>query len=287
MLNPSSLIDDRVPNKRQLAEQAIALALAGKWEEAVETNRRLLNFYPNEADAYNRLGKALTELGRYAEALQAYSQAMTVDPGNGIARRNLDRLRVLVERAGVSDAGARGEKIDPRLFVEEAGKTVVTALQNAASPETVARINPGDLVTLHSTGHTLVVENSMGHRLGEVEPKLAQRLLNFMKLGNRYVAAVKSVDGDDVRIFIRETFQHPSLAGRVTFPTRVDATHRGSNREPIYRYDLEDEEEEYDEAEGDYVERDRDHHEEESEDDETPTIVRELDRGFELDRDEE
>jgi tetratricopeptide (TPR) repeat protein len=287
MLNPSSLVDDRAPNKRQLAEQAIALALAGKWEEAVETNRRLLTFYPNEADAYNRLGKALTELGRYAEALQAYSQAMAVDPGNGIARRNLDRLRILVERAGVSDVGARGEKIDPRLFVEEAGKTVVTALQNAASPETVARINPGDLVALHSTGHTLVVENSVGHRLGEVESKLAQRLLNFMKLGNRYVAAVKSVDGDDVRIFIRETFQHPSLAGRVTFPTRVDTTHRGSNREPIYRYDLEDEDEEYDEAEGDYVERDRDHHEEESEDDETPTIVRELDRGFELDRDEE
>ena len=48
--------------------------------------------FPNEVDAYNRLGKALTELGRYAEARDAYAHAVKLDPLNGIAAKNLQRL---------------------------------------------------------------------------------------------------------------------------------------------------------------------------------------------------
>ena len=35
--------------------------------------------FPNEVDAYNRLGKALTELGRYADARDAYGRAVKLD----------------------------------------------------------------------------------------------------------------------------------------------------------------------------------------------------------------
>ena len=286
MLNQPPILDDRAPNKRQLSEQAIALALQGRWEDAAQVNRRLLTFYPNEADAYNRLGKALTELGRYGEARDAYAQALQADPGNGIARRNLDRLQVLAERESAQPAtSARGEKLDPRLFVEEPGKTVVVALQHPAAPETLARLNVGDLVQLRPIGRALVVENAAGERLGEVEPKLAQRLIHFVQVGNRYVAAVKSLDDREVRVFIRETVQHPSLAGRPSFPTRADSTHRGYTRDTLIRYDLDEDEEEYDEAEGDYVERER--HDDDADDEETGPMVHELDRGFDLEQEEE
>lgn len=285
MLNQPPAVDDRIPNKRQLSEQAIALALQGRWEEAVQTNRRLLTFYPREADAYNRLGKALTELGQYDEAREAYRQAVQADPGNAIARRNLDRLQVLVERQMPGErAGNKGEKLDPRLFVEEPGKTAVTALQHLAAPELLARMNAGDLVRLRAAGRTLQVENAAGEKIGEVEPKLAQRIIHFTQVGNQYVAAIKSLDGREVRVFIRETVQHPSLAGRATFPTRAESNHRGYTRDSLFRYDV-DEDEDEDETDNEYVERER--HEDDADEEEPTTIVHDLDRGFEIDREEE
>jgi Flp pilus assembly protein TadD len=88
--------------RRQLAETAIAHATRGDWEAAVEANRELLESGP-DTDAYNRLGKALAELGRNDEALEAYREALARDATNRIAERNVARLQVLVG----ATAGAR------------------------------------------------------------------------------------------------------------------------------------------------------------------------------------
>src|ERR687888_658081 len=84
--------EDRLRQKRTKSEQAIALAMKNRWDEAAQVNREILDMFPNEVDAYNRLGKALTELGRYGEARDAYAQAVKLDPLNGIASKNLQRL---------------------------------------------------------------------------------------------------------------------------------------------------------------------------------------------------
>ncbi len=67
--------------KRQGAEQAIQLALESKWEEAVALNRAILDAQPNDVDTWNRLGKALLELGRYREAHEAYGKSLEPRPG--------------------------------------------------------------------------------------------------------------------------------------------------------------------------------------------------------------
>jgi Flp pilus assembly protein TadD len=84
--------EDRLRQKRAKSEQAITLAMKNRWDEAAQVNREILDLFPNEVDAYNRLGKALTELGRYGEARDAYSRAVKLDPLNGIASKNLLRL---------------------------------------------------------------------------------------------------------------------------------------------------------------------------------------------------
>jgi Flp pilus assembly protein TadD len=57
--------DATTRHRRQLAETAIAQATRGEWEAAVATNEELIELGP-DVDAYNRLGKALAELGRSA-----------------------------------------------------------------------------------------------------------------------------------------------------------------------------------------------------------------------------
>ena len=57
--------DDRTRLFRQQRTQhAIQLAMQGQWQEAAAVNRAIIAVFPNDVDAYNRLGKALTELGR-------------------------------------------------------------------------------------------------------------------------------------------------------------------------------------------------------------------------------
>ena len=74
--------------RRQSSRGAIALAMQGRWREAVAANKSLLESFPNDADAYNRLGRAYMELGEYALARQAYQKSIEIDPYNAIAEKN-------------------------------------------------------------------------------------------------------------------------------------------------------------------------------------------------------
>jgi hypothetical protein len=233
--------EEKARLKKQWTDLAIQQALASQWEEAVITNKNILNLFPNEPDAYNRLGKAHSELGQYTEARQAYSQTLKYSPNNTIARKNLERLSQLHEEPVQITLGA--ERIDPRLFIEETGKTGTTELINIAPTSVLAKVGVGDKVQLHVIGHTLLVRNSAGEDIGQVEPRLANRLINFMEGGNRYAAAILAMENGQVRLFIREDYQHPGMFGKVSFPSQGGGdTIRAYIKDSILRYDREDEE---------------------------------------------
>jgi tetratricopeptide (TPR) repeat protein len=233
--------EERARLKKQWTDLAIQQALASQWEEAVITNKNILNLFPNEPDAYNRLGKAYSELGQYTEARQAYSQTLKYSPNNTIAKKNLERLSQLQEEPAQVFLGA--ERIDPRLFIEETGKTGTTDLINIAPASVLAKVGVGDKVQLHVIGHTLLVRNSAGEDIGQVEPRLANRLINFMEGGNRYAAAILAMENGQVRLFIREVYQHPGMFGKVSFPSQGSGdTIRAYIKDSMLRYDREDEE---------------------------------------------
>ena len=201
-----------------------------------------MNLFPSEPDAYNRLGKAYSELGQYAEARQAYTQTLKYSPDNTIARKNLERLAQLQEEPVQIHTGA--ERIDPRLFIEETGKTGTTDLINLAPSSVLAKVGVGDKVQLHVMGHTIHVRNSAGEDIGQIEPRLANRLINFMEGGNRYAAAILAMENGQVRLIIREEYQHPSMFGKVSFPSQGGGdTIRAYIKDTMVRYDREDEDE--------------------------------------------
>jgi tetratricopeptide (TPR) repeat protein len=209
--------------KRQLAEQAIASAAAGQWSEAADINRKLLELGP-EADAENRLAKALWELGELGAAREHYQAALALDPTNRIAERNIDRLRTLLVAAGEKTVPAMdGSKAPVRIFVEETGKTGFAHLLDLPDAKKLAQVNPGDTVDLQPEGNRLIA-NSNGKRIGVVEPRVAARLLKLIADGNKYLAGVTSLGAQDVRIIIREVYQDPRNYGKVSFPTAAKST---------------------------------------------------------------
>ncbi|HLZ21881.1 MAG TPA: tetratricopeptide repeat protein [Ktedonobacterales bacterium] len=242
---------------RELTERAIRLALESNWEEAADANQRLLSAVPRDLSALNRLGKALSELGRYGAAKDAYRQALEIDPTNNIARKNLERLSHLGEAP--QTAPTAHERIDPRLFIEETGKTGFTDLVDVAGRDVLARLTAGDQVYLDREDNLLYVRNGAGVRIGRVEARLANRLIKFMDSGNQYAAGISELNERQVRIIIRETFQHPSMFGKVSFSSQQVAPGdmvRGYIKDTMLRRDLDDEDELNEE--GEYTDSDDD-----------------------------
>jgi tetratricopeptide (TPR) repeat protein len=237
-----------IRQRRQLSETAIAHATRGDWEGAVDANQQLLELGP-DTDAYNRLGKALAELGRHDEALQAYERALERDATNRIAERNVVRLRVLVGGESAAKENGKPEKASAAHFIEEMGKTGHARLINLAPARQLAPISPGDAVELVLEGELL--QARVGDvALGQVEPRVGSRLAKLMKGGNRYEAAITVVDRDEARIIIREVFAHPDNFGKVSFPGTVGG--RAGDVRPYMkgsplRYDDEEESEELEE----------------------------------------
>ncbi len=234
--------EEKARLKKLWTELAIRQALESQWSEAVETNRNILNLFPNEPEAYNRLGKACSELGHYEEARQAYRQTLKYSPNNTIAKKQLDRLSHLQEAPAPAHNSA--QSIDPRLFNEDPGKTGVTELLNLAPASVLAKVGVGDKVFLHVSGHTLLVRNGADEDIGQVEPKLANRLISFIEGGNRYAAGVLVVEPGLVRLIMREAYQHPSMFGKVSFPSQGSGdTIRAYIKDSMLRYDRDDEDE--------------------------------------------
>ncbi len=209
---------DGLKTRTQYSEEAIQLAIEGRWDKAVELNREMLAKFGPDEDANNRLGKALTELGRLAEAKKAYAATLAVNQYNVIARKNVAKLDTLLQAK--ADLKGGPVQVDLNLFVEEMGKTVVTQLEDVTDPDVCDKVVAGDLVELRIDGPVIICETVRGVRLGALEAKLARRLIKFIQGGNRYQAAVTGCEAAQVRIIIRETRQDPKFAGKPSFPMK-------------------------------------------------------------------
>ncbi|MBA7638782.1 hypothetical protein ES703_46438 [subsurface metagenome] len=204
--------------KRQRSRQAIDLAMQGRWREAVSVNKLLIEDFPKDVDAYNRLGRAYMELGEYSQAREAYGRTIELDPFNTIARKNLQRLSYLGE-AVVSSEGEH-PKVEPHHFIEEIGKAGVVSLYYLAPNKVRARMVAGSEVYLKISDTNLVVENSRGEYLGQVGPRHGQRLIKLIEGGNQYSAAIVSSTEEAMTVIIREVYQDPSQVGRLSFPPK-------------------------------------------------------------------
>lgn len=240
--------------RSQYVDEAVQMAIAGRWEEAADLNKFILEKFGPDEETLNRIGKALTELGKLKEAKESYEKTLQLNPLNLIAQKNRAKLDVLVQTKGELRSGPA--KVDLNLFVEEMGKTVSTTLEDVADPDVHNKVAAGDIAELRIEGDTIVAESVRGVRLGLIEPRLARRLIKFMQGGNRYLAAVTSAEPGSVRLIIRETYQDPKFIGKPSFAVRrqrAAAEFRPYAKESLLARDLEfpieTEEEEGDEDE--------------------------------------
>lgn len=235
---------------RAFADQAVQAALEADWTKAVELNTAILEKNAEDLEARNRLGRALLETGKLEEAKSAYAEVIKAEPNNPIALRNVARLNTLIEHK--TKTNATKSKTQPRLFIEDMGKTGILRLINPAPPQVVAKYSPGAEAELRERDGLIAVHARDGELLGFLEPKVGRRLLDLINTGNEYVVAVVSNDQQNPRVAIRETLQSPENAQRISFPGHhrpAETKERAYIKGNFFRFGAEDEEDSEEESE--------------------------------------
>ena len=201
---------------RGLAEQSISAALEADWPRATELNKKILEAVPDDVEARNRLGHAYLELSKLDDAKAAYAEVLKLEPNNTIALRNQARIASLVEHK--TKPHLTKTRTQSRLFIEDMGKTGILRLMNPAPPHVLFKFSPGADAELREQDGLVAVHARDGEMLGFLEPKVGRRLLDLLKTGNQYVVALVANDQVNPRVAIRETFQSPENAHRISFP---------------------------------------------------------------------
>jgi tetratricopeptide (TPR) repeat protein len=88
-VDPESI---KTENYARLNQMAIELAREGRWKEAVALNKGIIDRFPEEVEAYNRLGKAYAELKDFTSAKESYRRAVRIDEDNVIAKKRLNQI---------------------------------------------------------------------------------------------------------------------------------------------------------------------------------------------------
>ena len=248
-------------SKRDLSQEAVNLAVKGEWERATEVNIAILELFPTDVEAMNRLVKALIETGSYVDAQAALNQVCEIAPYNNIAKKNRARLDQLTANPDLpkSETSKQARKAAgaSQTFIEESGKSATTVLRNSNSlrnangRKTTIHLAPSDPVVLSREKNTVMVKTLDGQLLGQLEPKMGNRLARLMDGGNKYSAVVVSVNDDGVSIMVRETFKHPSLQNMCSFPSQSAANSDGASRTRVANQSAleedDDEEDDYEE----------------------------------------
>ena len=235
---------------RAFADQAVQAALEADWTRAIDLNTRILGANADNLEARNRLGRALLETGKLDEAKAAYADVLKAEPNNPIALRNLARLATLLEHK--TKTNMTRSKTQPRLFIEDMGKTGILRLINPAPPQVVAKYSPGAEAELRERDGLIAVHARDGELLGFLEPKVGRRLLDLINTGNEYVVAVVSNDQQNPRIAIRETLQSPENAQRISFPGHhrpAETKERAYIKGNFFRFGSEDDDADDDDGE--------------------------------------
>jgi tetratricopeptide (TPR) repeat protein len=237
---------------RAFAEQATAAALEADWPRAAELNQKLVEAAPEDVDARNRLGRAYIELGRLDEAKACFVEVLKIEPYNSIALRNQIRVAALQEHK--TKPNVTTTRTQPRLFIEDMGKTGILRLINPAPQHVLAKYSPGAECELREQEGLLALHARDGELVGFLEPKVGRRLIDLLRTGNQYVAAIVSTDPQNARVAIREIGQSPANASRISFPGHhrpAETKERAYVRGTFFRYgaeeELEDEVEEVEE----------------------------------------
>ena len=203
---------------KNIQEDAVQHALAGRWEAAVEVNLEGLDVDSENVSCLNRLAKAYLELSRYKDARTLLKKAVSIDPLNRVAIRQLDRLEKL-DGAGIARRTSGGTATNSALFISDPAVATVSELKKVAPAETLASVSPGDKFKLKIDESIATISSASGDYIGTLEVRIATRMRKMIDGGNKYEILAAKLTDSEVIVVVRETKRSATQARTASFPS--------------------------------------------------------------------
>lgn len=200
-----------------LKTQAIQTALLGDWKTAIAINEELLKDNPDDIETLNRLGFALSVLGKTNEAKKMYQKVLVLDNKNPIALKNLKRLGETGKKAWQTSSSI-STNLSDTTFLEESGKTKVVEIINVAQPNILNLLMIGESLVFRLKRLKIFVLNEKQVYIGMLPDDIGNRLIKFIKGGNMYQSYVKSLHDRHLAIFIKEVKRVSRFKNTPSFP---------------------------------------------------------------------
>ncbi|MBU1000520.1 hypothetical protein KKE78_03955 [Patescibacteria group bacterium] len=213
-----------------LHKQAINAALDSNWKLAIKLNKQIIKTNPQNVDALNRQAKAYIETGKTNLAKKYYSKALSVDPYNPIAQKNLKIIKSFKSKKSkrcksttqdvdnkLSSETCIRSKLCPSLFLQEPGKTKIVSLIKIAEPQKLISTFSGMKVEMVIKNRKITITDLNGNYLGVLPDDINHQLLRLSKGGNKYELFVKAVRINTLSVIIKETFRSKRFRNQPSF----------------------------------------------------------------------
>ncbi len=209
-------------NLLKLQEKAINQALKGSWEEAIKTNLEIQKLTKDNIDVLLRLGYSYLQVGEYEEAKKSYLKALKIQPGNQIAKNNLEKIKILSLKKGkhVKNTGEK-ENLNPSLFLNVSGKTKIVALVNIGQANVLARLEVGEKTILKIKKRKIEVRNKNDEYIGAFPDDLSKRIMFFLENDSEYLVYIKESSKNCVEVFIKEERKGKKVEKFISFPKDI------------------------------------------------------------------
>lgn len=200
-----------------LVKQAIDAAKASDWQLAVELNNQILKQDSENTNALNRLGVALVQLKKVKEAREAFDKVLELDRTNIIAKKHLTKIDKKQDLTAPS--------FTQQHFIEEPGKTRIIELSRLCNKQTLESLNVGSNCDLRLKNRYISIEVD-GKYIGALPEDISYRLGRLIQGGNQYSCSVRSSNGKNCSVYIKETFRSDKNYGIQSFPSTKGAVNQ-------------------------------------------------------------
>lgn len=205
--------------EENLIQKAIKLSLENKWSEAIKVNKLILKSTADDTDTLNRLARAYYETGDCINAKKISHKVLKLEPSNKIAGKSLERYKTVKRKQKVQE-----KIVNASDFIEESGKTKLTLLLNLGSEKAISSLCSGDEVVISTHAHKVSITTLDGLYIGKLPDDLSARIRTLVKGGNKYKVLIKSVNKNNIKIFIREIVKGKDTKDIQSFPRETSET---------------------------------------------------------------
>ena len=160
----------------------IALRGQGKLEEAIEAYTNALTINPDYADAYNNMGNALKDQGKLGEAIEAYNKVLSINPNNSKVHLYLSNIKkYTLDDAHFLQVQEHYDKEDLRQDAKCDFSFALAKMYEDISKldEAFAHLSEANAIRKKLLNYSIDQDKSLFSKLKRTQPKLSKNALGI------------------------------------------------------------------------------------------------------------